>query len=1276
MKKGNYVWIIALLAAAALLGALWQSQGQAQASNGPTEAGWLAFDGQSGPGTPEASVLTTNAQAIDVQASLPGAWVETVYAEGRAYSRLTNDGYGFPAQAGLPELPVLRPEVEIPFGAQVSLELVSATYKDYTLAELGLATLYPMQPSLEKTVEAEQNQQFVIDQGFYTSGSSYPAAPLTLGEAYIVRGHRIQPVEVWPVAYDPAAGTLRLYSQVTFRLVLSGSDLAQTEASAQRYASPLFEASLSQRVLNYNQGRGAVDFAPDTAVGYLIITADAYYDAMLPFVSLRESRGFDVTMTKTSEIPGGTTNANIQTYIRTAYTTWPVPPSYVLLVGDTNTVPTWASVSAGEATDLYYATMDAAGTTDWHPDLGRGRFPVRSPEQTTIMVNKYLAYAGLTGNEPWLNDVSFPATCDNYTVAEGSHNYVINTHTLPGEYWGTFPNNPQAGGDKLYCVTHSAARQNLIDAFNLGRWAIIYSGHGSWSGWEMSFSSTDVTNLTHYGIFPFVASHACISGDFEETQVYGETWVLQNNKGALVFWGSSDSSYWGEDDVLERKMWDALFVAEPLPHPDVWTMTDAGLAAVETSYPSMARYYWETYNILGDPAVKLFLEPDLPTFTLNVDPASHEVCSAGVVTSTVEIGSIQNYTETVYLLTGDLPVNVTAAFNPDQAAAPYTADLALEVSAGAAAGDYTIPLTATDMLTWTQNSSVALRVVTDTPTAPTLSTPADGAANQVLQPQFTWQALPLTGAYAFQLGNSPLFETPLVDVADLAAVSYAPGVTLDGGTCYWWRTSGENACGEGDWAEPFHFSTVALDAIFSDNIESGSAKWTSGAIAGTSQWAVSTAQAHSPTHSWFSPDQGSTTDTYLRLANPVSVGAGSTLTFWHMYWFEGTSYDGSVLEISINGGTSWSDLGAAITSGGYNGTISTCCSNPLGGRQAWTGDLTTWTQVTVNLNAYAGQNILLRWRLGTDSSVSDTGWYIDDVQITAPLPPNPAPGLTTITPGEGLSAHPTPVQISGSNFAGIPALRLGSTWLEDVTVISPTLIEAVVPAGMAPSTYDLVLYNGDCQENTLLGAFTVIFVMAPPDVFHDDAITDEDLAVAIDVLDNDLDPTGLGLSLAAVGAPLHGTTAISGTLALYTPAADFFGTDTFTYTAYNGMSSGGVVTVTVQPVNDAPVMTPESLVIDPAGVWVNQVFTLTGSLTDVDPDDTHTVIITWAPGITETVELPVGVMGFSATHTYALRGAQTISVTVKDASGEYVTIDLIVNVQQTLYVTNLPMIRR
>ncbi len=103
------------------------------------------------------------------------------------------------------------------------------------------------------------------------------------------------------------------------------------------------------------------------------------------------------------------------------------------------------------------------GASDWHPDIGRGRFPVRSPEQTTYMVDKYLAYANLTGQEPWVKKASFPATCDLYTVAEGTHNYVIDTYTAPKGYIGHFPNDPQPGGDKLYCITYGATRTDLIE---------------------------------------------------------------------------------------------------------------------------------------------------------------------------------------------------------------------------------------------------------------------------------------------------------------------------------------------------------------------------------------------------------------------------------------------------------------------------------------------------------------------------------------------------------------------------------------------------------------------------------------------------------------------------------------------------------------------------------------------------------------------------------------------------------------------------------------------
>ena len=1067
MRRMRSLLPVLILALLFMAGLLLTSPSNAQ--NGPI---WLPFDGTAEPSEPTLAVIHASPAQIELHATLPGVNAETVTAQGAAYTQLSAPGYGYPAVYGLPELPVLRREVEIPFGAQVSVELVSAQYTDNTLAELGLNPVYPHQLPIPKVEGVEDNQPFTIDSKFYTDGSLYPSQVISVGEPYIVRGHRLLPVEVWSVGYDPSQASLRLYAEVTFRLVLNGSDMLTTNRLAERYASPVFDPSLAQRVLNYNQAR---PLGVNSAVGLLIISADAYADALAPLVTLRESRGFEVTLTRLSEIPGDNTPADIKAYIQTVYDSWPLPPSYVLLVGDTNTLPTWIGPEISTSTDLYYGTMD--GPEDWHPDIGRGRFPVRSVEQTTNMVDKYLEYASLTGQEPWIKQASFPATCDLYTVAEGTHNYVIDTHTAPGGWSGSFPVDPNPGGDKLYCITYSATHADLVEQFNLGRWAIIYSGHGSYGGWEMDYTPADINAIQNYGMYPFVASHACLSGDFGQAEVFGETWVLQEGKGALVYWGSSTYSFWDEDDWLERAMFDSLF-NETSPHADVTTMTNAGLAWVEVNSPANARYYWETYNILGDPSVRLFMEPDLPAFTLELAPSSLEVCSEGTLTSTLEIGSIMGYSSTVYLENGELPFNVVASFDPPQSTAPYSSTLTLDVTSGALEGDYTIAITATDHVSQTLDTALDLRINRTVPAVPTLLSPEDGAANQPFTPSFNWSDLLLVSGYNFELDTSPLFETPIVTATGLLASDFT-SPALDGGTCYWWHTQADNACGTGDWAEPFHFSTVNLGVSSFDNMESGAGLWTHAAAQGADNWIISSAQSHSPTQAWFVPDDEVVTDTRLWITEPVTIGVGSELTFWHRYEFEGTSYDGSVLEISSDAGESWTDLGAYITANDYNGTISACCSNPLGGQLGWTGDLTTWTQVAVDLGSFAGQEVLVRWRLGSDYTVADIGWYIDDVQITAPLPPNPAPTLGSITPDAGNNFTPTPVVITGTNFVGSPALQLGDTWLEAVVVVDASTITAVVPAGISAGVYDLTIYNGDCQSDVLAEAFTVYTEEAP-----------------------------------------------------------------------------------------------------------------------------------------------------------------------------------------------------
>ena len=114
------------------------------------------------------------------------------------------------------------------------------------------------------------------------------------------------------------------------------------------------------------------------------------------------------------------------------------------------------------------------------------------------------------------------------------------------------------------------------------------------------------------------------------------------------------------------------------------------------------------------------------------------------------------------------------------------------------------------------------------------------------------------------------------------------------------------------------------------------------------------------------------------------ISATATVTFRNNFNLE-TGFDGGVLEISINGGA-FQDIiaaGGSFATGGYNGVISVNFGSPIAGRNAWTGNSAGFITTTVNIPAGAnGGNIRLRWRRGTDSSVSGQGWRIDSITST------------------------------------------------------------------------------------------------------------------------------------------------------------------------------------------------------------------------------------------------------------------------------------------------------
>ena len=195
---------------------------------------------------------------------------------------------------------------------------------------------------------------------------------------------------------------------------------------------------------------------------------------------------------------------------------------------------------------------------------------------------------------------------------------------------------------------------------------------------------------------------------------------------------------------------------------------------------------------------------------------------------------------------------------------------------------------------------------------------------------------------------------------------------------------------------------------------------------------------------------------------------------------------------------------------------------------------------------------------------------------------------------------------------------------------------------------------------------TVTAVDDAPVAVADSATTPEDTPIDIDVLANDTDIDAGPMSVASVTQATNGTVTINldGTVN-YSPELNFSGSDSFTYTLNGG--STATVTVTVTPVNDAPVASPLAFTIANAG-------SSTGQLVASDVDDTELVFSLLAAPTNGTATVsPAGVYTYTHNGTATLSDSFTFSVTDGELSATS-TVTVTVLAAPTPPPANLPPI--
>ena len=1057
------------------------------------------------PDRPVVQVIESTQDGLTLDVQVDGLATNEILQGGTLYHQLRLPFSGLTSQVGLPALPTFGRLVAVPRGAQVQIEILEATSET-----TSNVLVYPAQPPQTDCALDTDGAAFVIDKEFYSQDEVYPGPLVMAEEIKSLRGVPVTVLRFLPYQYNPARRELTAYSHFRVQVQFVG---ATGPFADERHRAESFEVLYQRLLLNYEQlGAPQPTAIPRSPTGaeFLIISAPEFVSTANDLAAWRNLNGIDTEVRTTNE--SGTTAAQIQAYIQDAYDTWNPAPEFVLFVGDHEHIPT--TYGGTVASDLYYFTVDGS---DYYPDIHGGRISVDSLAEAQNAISNIIDYdLDPVADEAFYDNVShaayfqdddldgyedrrFVLTSEDmrdYLLAEGytaeriyyTHSYVNPTHYNNGTYANGEPLPPDLLRPGFAWDGDEA---DITAAIEAGRFLLTHRDHGYTGGWgDPAYNIANVLALTNGELLPVVWSMNCQSGWFDGTTpdpCFAEAWLRNPNGGAVGIVAATRNSYSGYNDWMTLGLVDAIwpdFSPEDIPgfgRPEyrMGVVLNYGKLFMTVTWGDpwgLQQTEFELFHYFGDPAMGIHIAPPFPDYTIAIEEDTFDVCVPEVVSTKLQLGQISNFTETVSFEVMGVPSGVTAQVDPVTVTPPATATLTLDISDAALEGTYGLVVSATAHVSNVHTAQVELMVSTGAPGTPAPLSPANGASGQPYRNlTLEWDPMPRVQDYALQLAAEPRFVAPLVDVSDIPTNTYTLETVLDTASCYFWRMAAENVCGEGAWSEPFHFATQILGIGFQDDMESGDGQWSHQASQGMDEWELSTALSHSPTHAWYVPDDPFVTDSYLWNSTPLPMGNGSVLTFWHRHQFQGTGSDGAVLEISADGGATWTDLGPYITANGYGGTISSSNGNPLGGRQAWTGDLLTWKQVEVDLDSFAGQSVQIRWRIGCDDSMGDTGWFIDDVQITAPLPPGPAPAVLGVTPDIGFAGEDTAMQIEGTGFVDTPHVKLGDTWLVSVTQTSSTTLDVVVPGSLATGVYTLTIYNGgDCQEATLSEAFTIV----------------------------------------------------------------------------------------------------------------------------------------------------------------------------------------------------------
>ncbi len=618
-------------------------------------------------------VVENNFDCLKVHYATPD--VKTLPVRG-GYSLLQMEGYSQGGVHGRPSLPVQNSLIAVPFCDGMEVKVENAVFD--TIAIEGLKVL-PLQPSLPKSDRKEH--PLFVDDDAYAADVFWGQSLASVQNLGVGRDRNYATLSFSPVSVNPVSGQMVVCRSADVTVSYRNADVATTMEYLQRYHSPAF--GLGSTLNTVPGAKSVSNSAPLRMV--IVVGQGLQCHAIQEFAEWKRTQGMLVDIL----VPSSYNTLAITNTLKSMYTNASESspaPTYVLLVGDVAQMPVYSTkvansffwqmqLSKDHATDLYYTTWSSG---DNLPDCYLGRFSASDTatlrnivaktlyyEQYRFFDDSYLAKAALVAGEDQGSTGDNAYRCADPTMDYVAYYYVnavngFNTVKYYKNNTSFYPSGVTVTGSSQSTSSATA----LKSYYSVGAGWINYSAHGDWNMWyKPQFTVSDVSRMSNVNMPSVMIGNCCLTNRFNETTCFGEALLRKNNNaGAVIYIGATNSTFWDQDfywsvglrDNISNTMSPSYIAAkmgtyDRLFHTHGEALSDYAVTAGKMLYfgnmsvqnaptassnwygttAEMKQYYWEIYELMGDPSLMPWLgRAEALNLVLSSDGTSLRVAAA------------------------------------------------------------------------------------------------------------------------------------------------------------------------------------------------------------------------------------------------------------------------------------------------------------------------------------------------------------------------------------------------------------------------------------------------------------------------------------------------------------------------------------------------------------------------------------------------------------------------------------------------------------------------